>query len=187
MGALPKTTMSISQFVSWAEQQGEGRYELVHGEVVMMSPETVRHAESKGAVYIALRTAIASNGLPCSVFPDGVGVVIDKGTVREPDVSVQCEPANPDSLTIDAPVIVVEVLSPSSIAIDTGAKKDEYFRIPSIRHYLIVDPYSRLVIHYHRDTSDGHVSRIVVSDGAIMLSPPGISVSVDDMFGEVDR
>lgn len=187
MGALPKSTLTAAQFIAWAEQQAEGRYELIDGEVVMMSPETVRYADSKGAIYVALRNAIHDAGLSCRVFPDGVGVVVEKNTVREPDVLVQCEPADPDALTLKAPVIVVEVVSPSSIAVDTGAKKDEYFRIASVRHYLVVDPFNRVVFHHHRDGPDSEIRRTVVSDGVIDLTPPGISVRFDDMFGEVDR
>jgi Uma2 family endonuclease len=53
--------------------------------------------------------------LPYTVFPDGATVVIDNNRAREPDAAVQADAAgNLDSVVLDAPVIVVEVTSPSS-------------------------------------------------------------------------
>jgi Uma2 family endonuclease len=179
--------MSVDDFLSWSERQAEGRYELSGGDVVAMSPETVRHALTKQAINVALLRAVEQANLGCKVYPDGVGIVIDEKTVREPDVSVQCSPADPDSLTIDEPVIVVEVLSPSSIRTDSIAKVDEYFRVASVRHYLIVDPFNRLVIQFGRDAADAAVQRSVITEGEIALSPPGISVACSAFFDEVER
>ena len=154
------------------------------GAVIAMSPETLRHNKLKFAIAKALETAVSNAGLTCEVFPDGAGVVIDEMTVREPDVSVQCGNYDPDSLVLDNPVVVVEVLSPSSIQRDSIAKVDEYFRVPSIAHYLVVDPYNRLVIHHTRMGSA--VERKVHDSGTLSLSPPGISVPVEALVGKFD-
>ena len=69
------------------------------------------------------------------VFTDGMTVKIDKHTSREPDAAVQCgAKVNLDSITLDAPMIVVEVVSPSSERDDTGSKLAECFSVPSILH-----------------------------------------------------
>lgn len=58
---------------------------------------------------------------------------------------------------------MVEVTSPSSELDDTRDKVLEYFTVPSIVHYLIVDPVSNLVIHHRRgvvgDGQGTHVQR----------------------------
>ena len=186
MGVAANKALSAADFIAWSKGQQDGRRELVDGQVVLMSPETVRHALTKQAVIRAIDTGIRDAGLAaCTVYPDGIGVVIDDVTVREPDASVQCAPSDPDSLTIDQPVIVVEVLSPASIATDTGSKLDEYFRIGSVRHYLVVDPFNRIIIHYGRDNADTSPGRAVYSDGEIDLTPPGIRMNVDTVFSEV--
>ena len=55
MGALPKTRMTVDEYLRWAQTQESGRYELVDGQVVMMSPETVRHVHVKNEAWLALR------------------------------------------------------------------------------------------------------------------------------------
>ena len=122
--ALPKQRMKVPEFLAWAEAQPQGRYELVNGEVVVMAPERVRHNLVKTAVFRALDNAVRAARLPCTVFTDGVGIVINENTVREPDASVQCGgELNLDSMTLDAPLIVVEVASPSSERHDTHAER----------------------------------------------------------------
>lgn len=148
----------------------------------MMSPETVRHVSVKSRVWLELRNAIERSELTCSAFADGVGIRIDEWTVREPDVSVQCKPADPDSLTIDEPIIVVEVVSPSSARADLGEKVVDYFRVPSVRYYLIVDPIARIVIVHSVAQPGGTISTKIVRSGTIDLDPPGVSVSVEDML-----
>ena len=82
--------MTVPEFLVWAAAQPRGRYELVRGEVVAMAPERVRHNLVKLAVARSLSAAVARAGLPCTVFTDGMTVVIDNETSREPDAAVQC-------------------------------------------------------------------------------------------------
>jgi Uma2 family endonuclease len=177
--------MTVSEFLAWASVQSRGRYELVRGEVVAMAPERARHALVKGAVFRALGDAIKRAALPCTVYPDGVMVVIDDHHAREPDASVQCgAPANLDSMILDAPLIVAEVVSPSSVRLDTDTKVAEYFSVPSIQHYLVIDPTQKIVIHHARSQSGDLVSR-TSSSGKIDLTPPGMTVPVAELLPEI--
>jgi Uma2 family endonuclease len=72
-------------------------------------------------------------------------------------------------------------LSPSNALLDLRDKLQGYFRVPSIHHYLIVDPDKRLVIHQAR-ARDEAVSTRIIKDGDIRLDPPGLTVPVDDFF-----
>ena len=182
MVELPNARLTTAEFLQWSTEQDRGRYELVGGTVVMMSPETLRHVQVKNEAWLALRSAIAAAGLPCTAYGDGAGVRIDDASVREPDVSVQCRPADPDSLLLDEPVIVVEVVSPSSSRSDTGAKVADYFRVPSIRHYLIIDPSGRVVIQHSRPDVASPITTSVHHSGRIELVPPGLVVTVEDLL-----
>ena len=110
-------------------------------------------------------------------------VVIDNECSREPDAAVQCGVATDlNSMILEAPLIVVEVASPSSERDDTGDKLVEYFSVPSIRHYLIVKPVKNVVIHHARNET-GDISTRIVSDGEISLVPPGIAVAARELLG----
>lgn len=175
--------MRADEFLDWAvEQPKRPRYELVAGELVMMAPERAVHARVKAAVWRALDDALQAAGLPCEAFPDGMAVRIDDDTVYEPDAQVRCgEPLADDEIKVTDPVVVVEVLSPSSRARDTGAKLEDYFRLPSVRHYLIVKTENRTVVHHHRLDDDTIRTRIARS-GDLSLDPPGISIVVETLF-----
>lgn len=185
--ALPKAKMNASEYLRWSQAQDDGRFELVGGEVVMMSPETVRHVQIKNEAWLALRNAISKAGIGCTAYGDGAGVKINETTVREPDVSVQCAPADPDSLLLDQPIVVVEVVSPSSSRSDTGAKVAEYFRVPSILHYLIIDPASRAVIQHSRTVGSSSIVTNIHRSGSITLDPPGLEVRVEDLLAKDSR
>jgi Uma2 family endonuclease len=86
-----------------------------------------------------------------------------------------------DTLTVDAPVLVIEVLSPGSEAKDFRDKLVGYFRVASIRHCLIIDPDRRIVVHHQRGEGDLIQTRIV-ADGALSLAPPGLEFPVAELF-----
>lgn len=185
MATRPKSNLTVEQYLE-AYEGAEGRYELVDGEVLKMAAETNRHSLIKGNVYFALRQAITKTGAKCTVLPDGVTVRINTTTAREPDVSVQCgEPPDLKSMLLAHPTIVVEIISPSSKATDANRKLAEYFSVPSILHYLIVWPMQKYCYH-HKRIGDDKVLTTIMRQGAIEFDPPGLTVSLNDIFGEVD-
>jgi Uma2 family endonuclease len=180
--------MTVAEFIAWATAQPRGRYELVRGEVVAMAPERLRHLVAKGAIFRALGDAVNRAGLACTVFPDGATVVIDNEHAREPDAAVQCGLTfDPNSTILDAPLIVVEVTSPSSERGDTDEKLVEYFSVPSIHHYLIVNPVKRVVIHHARGQDGGDISTRIASSGVIDLTPPGMKIPVAELLPEIGQ
>lgn len=182
MVSAPLKRMTVDEFLVWAETQPEQRFELVHGQPIAMSPERARQAEAKGQIYVALRSAVQTSALPCHVFPDGMTVRIDDETAFEPDALVYCGARlDGDEIEVPNPIIIVEVLSPASTKYDTGAKLADYFKVASVRHYLVVDPAARLIIHHARQTDTTILTRIV-TEGAIDLTPPGLALDLADVF-----
>jgi Uma2 family endonuclease len=181
----PKQTgFTADEFIAWALEQPTGRFELDNGRVVAMAPERAIHAIVKGNIYVALRSAISAQGLACRVFPDGMAVRVDDSTVYEPDATVRCGPDLPgDAVELNDPVVVVEVISPSSRGVDRGAKLASYFALPSVYHYLIVDTDRRVVIHHRRD-DEGRIAATIFRNGPITLDPPGLSIDAGDIFDD---
>jgi Uma2 family endonuclease len=180
MTALRKQQMSVDEFVTWARQQTD-RWELLDGLPVAMSPERVVHGDVKYRVARALDAAIAKANVPCRFVLDSAAVRIDARSLYQPDALVYCgEPVSPDALEIPQPV-VFEVLFPGNAATDLRDKLQGYFRVPSVQHYLIVDPDKRLVIHHARGEADVVATRII-SEGTISLDPPGMELQVRDLL-----
>jgi len=182
----PKPTeFTADEFITWALEQPTGRFELDNGIVVAMAPERASHNQAKLNVAIALRGAIGERGLPCKVMTGGMAVRIDDRTVYEPDALVRCGPPLPsDAIEVVDPIIVVEVVSPSSRGVDRGVKLASYFLLPSVRHYLIVDTEKRVVIH-HRRGDEGRIEVEVLNDGSLTLDPPGLAIDILDIFADL--
>jgi Uma2 family endonuclease len=181
MNVLTKPQMNVDEFLDWAVGR-PGRYELFRGEVMAMSPETVGHAEIKAAVYAALRSSIRARGLPCHVLPDGVIVRISDDVAYEPDAQVYCgEKLKSSAVEVPSPTVVVEVLSQSTRRVDLSQKLMGYFRLPSVLHYLIVDPTQPSIVHHARGEGEAIATRIV-TEGRIALDPPGLALDLSDVY-----
>jgi Uma2 family endonuclease len=180
-----QTEFTADEFIAWALEQPTGRFELSSGIVVAMAPERASHNQAKLNAAIALRSAIGKRGLPCRVLTDGMAVRIDDRTVYEPDAMVRCGPPLPsDAIEVADPIVVVEVVSPSSRGVDRGAKLASYFSLPSVRHYLIIDIDKQVVIH-HRRGDEGRIEVQVLHDGPVTLDPPALTIEIRDVFDDL--
>jgi Uma2 family endonuclease len=172
------TRMTADEFIAWAMEQPEGEhYELFNGEIVTMAPERSADALTKAKVWRRLAEAVEAARLPCDVYPSGMSVATDETIVYEPDALVRCGPRVPaDTVRLNDPVIIVEVLSPSTRSRDLGGKLIDYFRLPSLHHYLIVQPAGGAIVHHARN-ADGTILTRIIHDGVVQLDPPGLTVS----------
>lgn len=178
----PHVITGREDYRRWVMDQPRGRYERVAGMVVAMVPERVAHVRVKARVWQALDRAIREAGVPCEALADGVTVEVVDDTDYEPDAVVNCgERLGGDALAAPDPVVVVEVLSPSTQSVDTGAKLADYLSLSSVRHYLVVRADRRAVVH-HRRAGDGAIETRLIADGPIMLDPPGIHVETKDFY-----
>jgi len=184
MNIALRKALTVDDYLAWAETQAEAaRTELISGQIVAMSPELVAHNRTKIKVLFALQRAIEAAKIEAEVFTDGLTVPIEIHTAYEPDASVRLGPRlSARDRTIPDPIIVVEVLSPTSVHMDTSAKLIGYFKLPSVEHYLVIDPESREVTHHARGAADRIASQ-TLSSGTLKLDPPGIVVEVADLLG----
>ncbi len=181
MSTAADKSMTVDEFFGWAEGR-EGRWELYDGQPIAMSPERVAHAETKGAVFLALTRALDRAGAPCHVLPDGATVRVDPRTAFEPDALVYCgKRLPPGAIEVPSPVIVVEVLSEGTASRDHGVKLAGYFSLPTVAHYLILDPDSRTAIHHKRGQGEVIETRILTS-GLLRLDPPDLEIAVEELF-----
>jgi Uma2 family endonuclease len=180
---LPLGPLTVDEFLPWATAQPRGRFELDAGEVVAMAPERGRHIRAKFAAANALANAIRAAGLPCEALPDGAGVRVDDSTLYQPDAVVTCGARmGDDDLLVPDPIIIVEVTSPSTSRVDLSTKLLDYFRLPSIQHYVVIHLVRRLVLH-HRRVEEGRIVTHMLPSGPITLDPPGLTLQAEDLFG----
>lgn len=126
--------MTTPAFLAWAEAQEE-RYELVEGRVVMMAGGTRAHWQI--ALNVAKTLDASIDHTRWEVVPE-FGVELGPSTVRFSDVVVDVTGGAPSDKMARAPVLIVEVLSPSSARTDLGDKAAEYLKLESLATYIVV-------------------------------------------------
>jgi Uma2 family endonuclease len=173
--------MNVAAFLAWVQNR-RGRYELHDGTVVAMAPERLGHIDVKSNAHIALRGAIKSAGVDCHAVADGIAIYVSESKWYQPDALVYCGcRADPGTTRIDNPVIVVEVISPSTADIDNQDKLVGYVSLTSVHHYLVVNPNGPPLVHHRRQSADTFLSRIV-GGGILKLDPPGLEIDVASLF-----
>ncbi len=178
--------MTVDAFLEWQEDK-EGKWELHDGVPVRKhdpargDAERIRHVNTKAAVYVALLNALEKAGSDCHAVTDGATVHIDKNISYVPDALVYCgKAANEDAISITDPLVIVEVLSPSTAYKDVSTKLEDYFKLPSVLHYVILDPKLKRIQHHYRD---GERVRLDPVEGEILkLDPPGLTLAVRELF-----
>ena len=180
--AVPQR-LTVDEFLAWSSRQEKGRYELQDGRIIMQQSQNMGHLKTKLLVVTSLLTAVKQAGVPFYALPDGATVRIPNSSSYEPDALVAPLPMPADSaLEVPNPVIVVEVLSPSSIKRDLTDKLAGYFQVPSIVHYLVLDPEEKVIIWHRRASSSAIEPPVKLATGNLRLDPPGIEIDVENVF-----
>jgi Uma2 family endonuclease len=112
-----------------------------------MAPGSMAHTLIKSNAHLALARALRGTG--CRALVDGAIVEVE-GSSLVPDVVVTCSPLDFATPRVDDPIIIVEVLSPWSEKDDAGRNLTLYLKMPSLRHYLMIDQERRQIVHHER-------------------------------------
>ena len=154
MATDPTQRLTIPEYLAF-ERQSEMRHEYLDGEVFAMTGASRAHNLIAGNVFGEIRTQLKRR--PCEVYHESMRVRTPAGLFTYPDVVVVCgEPGFDDDHfdTLLNPVLVVEVLSPSTANYDRGMKAAEYRTIPSLREYVLVAQNRVHVEHWQRHGAD---------------------------------
>lgn len=170
----------LDAFLRWHEGQAE-TFEFVGGAPAKRLPASRAHTMLKGNVFAALRRAL--EGTRCTVYGDGIEIRAH-GVSAIPDVVVSCEPPDLSTPVEATPVLIVEIVSPTTALRDRVQKWEAYRRIPSLRHYLMVEQDRRLV-ELHTRKGDLLFEERFIETGEVPLDALGITVDVDSIYAGV--
>lgn len=136
---------------------------------------------------LALRAGLRGNG--CQVFMEDVRLAVqDDFHYTYPDVVVSCDPADRrDPYLVRQPVLIVEVLSPSTAEYVRSRKFNQYKKIASLRHYILVSQTAWVLEWFRRDEA-GQWIHTVFSDPADVLEIPDLNLRLPlaDVYDDTD-
>ncbi len=140
MASNPVSKLTEEQYLA-IERAADFRSEFLNGEMFAMAGGTQQHNRLQGNLYSELHTLL--RGTPCEVFSSDQRMkVSSSGFYTYPDIAVVCgprDPANDYKDVIVNPIVLCEVLSPSTESYDRGLKFQQYRTIGSLKDYILVD------------------------------------------------
>ena len=140
---IPLAKLSVAEFLEWESEQTE-RHEFYQGEIFGMVGGTARH--NRVVLNLAARLDDHLVGTGCQVFAENMKVQLPAEGILYPDLMVTCAKAEAgDEQVVTDPVLIIEVLSPSTKGYDKRDKFILYRTLASLREYALIDPAQRQV------------------------------------------
>lgn len=184
MGTAPLLRFTEAQYLRY-EKEAQQKHEFVHGNIVAMAGAGMKH--NGIAMNLASSLSGALRDRSCLVVGSDQRCRIQPGALYfYPDVTVVCAPVETlptDADTLLNPVVVVEVLSPSTRRHDFEGKLPAYRDHPTIREILMVEPGPVWIQHWYRSLSGEWQMRTIDSlDGSIALNSLRVELSVAEVY-----
>jgi Uma2 family endonuclease len=176
--------LSLVEFIAWESQQQE-RHEFYRGDWFNMLGGTRGHNRVVANLSRHLGNHLDSG--PCQVFSEAMKVQVGDDAILYPDVVVTCDKQfKADELAITSPILVIEVLSPSTQRSDRSEKFAIYRQLLSLREYVLIDPETRRV-EVFRPLPDGTCSYLDMTDtGVLTLTSVACDVALHLLFKGMD-
>jgi len=173
-------TMSPEEYLAWEAKQ-DGKYEYENGEIIAMTGGTIPHSQiplNLGAVMLAhLR------GKGCKISISDAKVLTRSGKYYYPDVVVTCD--NRDRFARDFlqhPVLIAEVLSPTTEARDRGIKQQNYMLIDTLQTYILINSERPSIeIYQRRDDRAWEYQSIAIAQTTFEQDDPLVHITSIDL------
>ena len=179
--------MTLEEFDTWQPHQ-DVRCELVDGLVFAMTGATFAHDIIVSNLLTSLSNTVRAKGSGCRPFTADIGLVTGPATLRRPDVSVYCPPFDMGATRSSEPLLVAEVLSPSTERVDQLAKMLEYRALPALHTILLLAPDQVDIGVWRRQSGEAWTYDHILDTLSATIELPefGTSLAVSDIYAGVD-
>jgi len=157
-----KTKISVEDYLA-GEEISPVKYEYVYGEVYATAGTSDKHNLINGNIYVALSIHLRDS--LCQPFFTDIKVRVNPDVYYYPDVLVSCEENPENSHFRNNPILIVEVLSPSTQEIDRREKLLFYQQMSSVQEYAVVEQ-EKMHVEIHRRQPDGRWITYYFNEGA---------------------
>lgn len=183
----PVTVADFEEFL--AGQRDDETWELLEGRIVAMTNPSLGHEEIVGNISAALRGVmpadrrcrVAVGGVRIQVSDDGRGIYAPR-----PDIMVWCGPMRAELSYVTTPMVIVEVLSPSNMDADRGAKLRFYkTSLPTLRHIALVYQDQMRIECYSRTDLGWDLVTYTRTDEALFFAALLFTMPLSDVYAGV--
>ena len=186
MASLPAQTRFTSEEYITQEREALHKSEYLNGQIFAMSGASRAHSLITSNISNTLYNQLVASD--CEVHSSDMRVQPSPIAYFYPDVVVACgEPRFEDDVfdTLLNPVVIVEVLSPSTAAYDRGEKFEHYQQLISLRDYILVSQHRFCVEHYRRQDQHSERTEFCASEDVMSLISIDCKISLRDIYTRV--
>ncbi len=182
-----QTYLTPEEYLAW-ERKGDTKHEYLRGEIIAMSGASYQHTlitmNISGELYIQLK------GTACTVHTNDMRVrTSPEISYFYPDVVVVCDRPRFEDNTFDTllnPIVLVEVLSPSTQTYDRGEKFKHYQQLTSLREYILVAQDEVGVERYRRQGMEWQPTEFRSLEDVVSLTSIDCELPLDDIYRRVE-
>ena len=171
-------SMTLAEFLAWEERQPL-RHEFDGLRPVAMTGGTRAHASIQANLAIAVGGRL--RGGPCRFFGSDLKMRTGDDHIRYPDGFVACTPGEDGSTMVSDPVVIFEVLSATTAAVDRIVKAREYQATPSVQRYVMLEQ-ERIGATVYARAGDGWTHEILVADSTLALPEIGVALPLAELY-----
>jgi len=170
------------------EKISDIKYEYINGDIFAMAGAGRKHNQISGNTSREFGNQLKAQFSPCTTFSSDMKVKISNNTTHfyYPDVMVSCddnEDEKKDEHFVASPKIIVEVLSKSTRKFDSTIKMVNYFTIPSLEEYVLVEQDICEIQVFRK--KEGWKSSFYFLGDEISFSSINVSLSVEDIYYQI--
>jgi Uma2 family endonuclease len=173
--------MTLEEFLRW-DDGTDTRYELIDGFPVAMAPPAEAHRILAVRLVSRIDAALAGSR-PCNAQ-------IEPGVVRPDransyyvlDIAVTCEPNKPGRQAMVDPILIVEILSPSTERTDRRLKLPAYQIIESVREIMLIDADSHHAELYRRENDHWGIQLVRGAEATLYLTSVDLRISISELY-----
>ncbi len=177
MSVAAQRPMTMEEFLAWEHGQ-ELRWEFDGFAPTAMTGGTAGHSAIQRNLAIAL--GIRLRGKPCQAYTADLKIRVAE-SIRYPDAFVVCSQVPRNATVVTEPVVVFEVLSPSTASIDHFVKNQEYRDTPSIQRYVILEQDFIGATVFAR-AGDDWVGHVLGANAVVAMPEIGIEMPLTEFY-----
>jgi Uma2 family endonuclease len=170
--------MTLADFLAWEEQQPL-RHEFDGLRATAMTGGTIAHASVQANLAIAIGGRL--RGGPCRFYGSDLKIRTGDDRIRYPDGFVTCTAGESTGTVVSDPVVIFEVLSPSTAAVDRIVKAREYQATPSVQRYVMLEQ-DRIGATVYARIGDGWTHEILIGDSTLALPEIGVALPLTELY-----
>jgi len=189
MASNPKRKYTLEEYLTF-DRESEGRYEFWNGEIFAMSGGSREH--DRIMLNITQIFLHQLEGKNCQLFSNNMRIKVPSAPpYRYADASVACGKVEMDEFSgtdrLLNPILIIEILSPSTEAYDRGDKFTAYKSIQSLREYLLIAQHRPSISHYVKQEGELWTYREYDNlDNVIQLISVDCTLALSDVYRDVE-